>query len=219
MTGNTKPSLYRIYLLTIWLEPGHDHEASLMWRFCLKDPRSGRQRGFANLTELIIALSAELIENQPDMAGDRNEALPLTPEQKFLIQKSFTQIIPRAEAVAGLFYRRLFELDPSLRAMFQGDIAAQSRKLMQTLKLAVHNLNRWDELIPVLQLLGRQHAGYGVTKAHYDTVAEALLWTLAEGLGADFTPDVVAAWTEMYTLLVGVMQAAALQIEKQGVIQ
>jgi hypothetical protein len=63
MTGKPKPLHYRIYLLTIWAEPGRDHEASLMWRFGLKDPRSGQQQGFANLTELVVALHSELIEN------------------------------------------------------------------------------------------------------------------------------------------------------------
>lgn len=211
MSHRTNPLYYRIYLLTIWAEPDQDHEASQAWRFSLKDPRSGQQRSFANLTELIMALHSELIENHPDAPAA--EALPLTPEQKFLIQKSFTQILPLAETVALIFYERLFELDPSLKAMFKGDISAQSRKLMQTLKLAVHNLNRWDELVPMLQLLGRQHAGYGVTEAHYDRVAEALLWAMAEGIGPDFTPEVAAAWTEMYTLLAGVMQTAAAEIE------
>ena len=60
MTGHTKPPPYRIYLLTIWLEQGRDYEASQMWRFSLKEPRTGKQRGFAGLTELIIALHAEL---------------------------------------------------------------------------------------------------------------------------------------------------------------
>ena len=67
MTGKTKSTHYRIFLLTTWLEPGEDHEASQMWRFCLKDPRSGQQHGFANLTELIVALHTELIENHQDV--------------------------------------------------------------------------------------------------------------------------------------------------------
>lgn len=70
MTEKIKPSHYRIYLLTTWLEQGRDDEASHMWRFCLKDPRSGRQRAFANLTELIVALHTELIENHQEAWGN-----------------------------------------------------------------------------------------------------------------------------------------------------
>jgi truncated hemoglobin YjbI len=36
-----------------------------------------------------------------------------------------------------LFYRRLFEIDPSLKQMFKGDMAGQRRKLMQMLTAAV----------------------------------------------------------------------------------
>lgn len=66
MTNKIKPLHYRIYLLTIWAEPGRENEASHMWRFCLKDPRTGQKRGFANLTELVIALHTELIENHQE---------------------------------------------------------------------------------------------------------------------------------------------------------
>jgi hypothetical protein len=66
MSDKARPLHYRIYLLTIWAERGREHEASRMWRFSLKDPRTGQQQGFANLTELIIALHTELIENYQD---------------------------------------------------------------------------------------------------------------------------------------------------------
>ena len=46
-----------------------------------------------------------------------------------------------------------------------------------------------------MQGLGRRHVGYGVTDAHYDTVGGALLWTLEQRLGPEFTPDVKAPWT------------------------
>lgn len=143
----------------------------------------------------------------------------MKPEQIFLVQTSFAKILPLADIVAALFYARLFELDPSLRALFNGNMLGQGRKLMSTLKLAVHHLDRLDELTPALQALGRRHAGYGVAEADYDTVVEALLWTLAQGLDDDFTPEVAAAWAALYDLLAGVMQAAALEIEKQGVIK
>lgn len=67
-----KPLYYRIYLLTIWAEPGRHHESALMWRFSLKDPRTGQKQGFANLTELVIALHTNLIENHQGAMADRD---------------------------------------------------------------------------------------------------------------------------------------------------
>ena len=133
----------------------------------------------------------------------------LTLAQKTLVQDSFATIEPIADDAAALFYRHLFELDPSLERMFRGDMAEQRKKLMQMLTAAVKGLDRLDQLVPVVENLGRRHAGYGVTDAHYDTVGSALLWTLEMGLGRAFTAEVRDAWVTVYGLLAKTMKAAA----------
>lgn len=133
----------------------------------------------------------------------------LTTTQKTLVQNSFTSIAPIADDAAALFYRRLFEIDPALRAMFPGDMSGQRRRLMQMITAAVKGLDRLDQLVPVVEDLGRRHAMYGVEDAHYDTVGAALLWTLEKGLGAAFTPEVKDAWAAVYGLLAGTMKNAA----------
>ena len=133
----------------------------------------------------------------------------LTDTQIALVQKSFAVIAPIADDAAVLFYQRLFEIDPSLKSMFKGDMAEQRRKLMQMLTAAVKGLQRLDRLVPVVEDLGRRHAGYGVTDQHYDTVGAALLWTLEKGLGRAFTPEVQEAWATVYGLLANTMRNAA----------
>ena len=132
-----------------------------------------------------------------------------TMTQIELVQRTFAVVAPIADDVAALFYRRLFEIDPSLQSMFKGDMAAQRRKLMVMLTAAVKGLPRVDRLVPVLQDLGRRHADYGVIESHYDTVGNALLWTLEKGLGPDFTPEVREAWTTVYGVLAATMKAGA----------
>jgi hemoglobin-like flavoprotein len=133
----------------------------------------------------------------------------VTVAQKTLVQASFATIAPIADDAAALFYRRLFELDPSLERMFRGDMAEQRRKLMQMLTAAVKGLDRLDQLVPVVEDLGRRHGGYGVTDAHYDTVGAALLWTLEKGLGSAFTSEMKDAWAAVYGLLATTMKRAA----------
>ena len=133
----------------------------------------------------------------------------VTATQKMLVQDTFDSIAPIADDAAALFYRRLFELDPSLRTMFQGDMAEQRRKLMNMIGAAVRGLDRLEQLVPVVQDLGRKHVGYGVEDRHYDTVGAALLWTLEKGLGSGFTPEVKEAWAAVYGLLASTMQNAA----------
>lgn len=139
----------------------------------------------------------------------------MNAQQKYLVQSSFEKVAPIAETAAGLFYGRLFELDPSLRPMFPSDMKEQGRKLMHMLTLAVRGLDRPDQLIPAVEMLGRRHAGYGVKPEHYGTVGAALLWTLEQGLGDDFTPEVKDAWVAVYTLLANTMQTAA-EAELEG---
>ena len=133
----------------------------------------------------------------------------MTNEQIKLVQESFKQVSPIAETAAQLFYARLFELDPDLEVLFKGNLTEQGRKLMQMLAVAVSSLDRMEQLLPVVRSLGTRHAGYGVRDKDYDTVGQALVWTLRKGLGEAFTPDVEAAWGNVYATLASEMQSAA----------
>jgi hemoglobin-like flavoprotein len=133
----------------------------------------------------------------------------MTPAEKELVQTSFAKVAPIAEQAAALFYGRLFEMDPSLRPLFKGDMREQGKKLMNMIAFCVKGLDALDQLVPAVQGLGKRHVGYGVTDAHYATVGGALLWTLEQGLGPDFTPDVKSAWTTVYGVLATTMKDAA----------
>ena len=134
----------------------------------------------------------------------------MTPAQVDMIRTSWIAVEPIGDVAATLFYDRLFELDPALRRLFaRTDMAQQKKILIQTLTVVVKSLDRLDQLIPAIEALGRRHAGYGVRAEHYETVGAALLWTLGQGLGDGFTPELEAAWTEAYTTLASVMIGAA----------
>lgn len=133
----------------------------------------------------------------------------MTPQQIALVQSTWSKVVPIQDQAARLFYDKLFEMDPSLRPLFKGDMVEQGRKLMAMINTAVNGLTRLNEIVPAVQALGRRHVGYGVKEAHYETVGAALLWTLEQGLGPSFTPEVRQAWATAYGLLAGVMKEAA----------
>lgn len=139
----------------------------------------------------------------------------MTPRQVQIVQQSFQKIAPIADVAANLFYARLFELDGSLRKLFSGDMKRQGNMLMGMIGAAVRGLSDPNALIPVLTALGRRHTGYGVVDAHYTTVAEALLWTLEQGMGEEFTAETRSAWVAAYTLMSSVMQQGAREIPSQ----
>lgn len=129
----------------------------------------------------------------------------MTPEQTRMVQGSFAQVDPIANEVAAAFYRRLFELDPTLRPLFDIDLSVQGGRFMEKLAVAVKGLEDLDSITAFVRSLGRRHRVYGVTAKDYETVGDALLWALRDGLGPSFTADVRAAWLAAYTTLAAVM--------------
>ena len=133
----------------------------------------------------------------------------MTPYQISLVTCTWQKVIPIRETAAALFYAKLFEIDPSLKPLFKGDMKEQGKKLMSMLNTAVVSLSSLDRLLPVVQELGRRHAKYGIKHKDYETVASALIWTLGEGLGPAFTDEIKQAWVATYTVLATTMKNAA----------
>lgn len=133
----------------------------------------------------------------------------MTPEQKQLVQATWIPVNEISDTAASLFYNKLFELDPSLRPLFKGNMTEQGKKLMTMIGAAVRGLDDLGELTPVVKGLGKRHVGYNVKDEHYATVGAALIWTLEQGLGEAFTDEVKEAWTIVYTTLADLMKGAA----------
>ncbi|MBK8335930.1 MAG: hemin receptor [Sterolibacteriaceae bacterium] len=133
----------------------------------------------------------------------------MSPHQAWIVQSTWPKILPNKDAAAQLFYARLFELDPSLRPMFLGDIGLQGRKLMQVLDSVVNGLADFETIGAAVRDLGMRHVGYGVQDRHYDTVGAALLWAIERGVGAAFTAEVRDAWAAAYGMLASIMRGAA----------
>lgn len=137
----------------------------------------------------------------------------MTPEQVMLVKRSWEQVLEIQHQAAALFYQRLITIAPDVRPMFTRDLAAQGSMLMATLNAVVSSLDRLEPMLPAVRNLARRHVPWGVKPEHYDAVGEALLWTLAEGLGPAFTAPVCRAWTAAYATLATVMKEAAYPAE------
>jgi hemoglobin-like flavoprotein len=133
----------------------------------------------------------------------------MNSEQVRLVQDSFRQFAPIADWASGVFYARLFELDPGMSTPFKGDYSQQGRELTRTLALAVESLDRVEMFVPVVRDLGTLYADHGARGKDYKTVRCALLWTLRQVLGDAFTPELEAAWAEAYAALAAAMQERA----------
>ncbi|WP_310569119.1 globin family protein [Gemmatimonas sp.] len=124
-----------------------------------------------------------------------------------LIRDSWLRVVPIRLTAAQLFYDRLFEIDPSAKALFDGKpMHVQYEKFAQTINTLVQMLDFPANIIDDLQALARRHVGYGVNLEQYASVGAALLWALERGLGSEWTPEVKRAWGELYLFIEGVMK-------------
>ncbi len=149
----------------------------------------------------------------------------LNAADKQVIKDSWRLVVPIGETASDLFYKRLFELQPSYKKYFTGDLAAQKRKLLAMLGFIVKSLDwpesAWrddvaeeDDLFLVVLALGRRHSDlYRIPDESYATVGEALLWTLDYGLGKKFDAAAKAAWTKVYTLVSTTMKMGRLSVQ------
>jgi hemoglobin-like flavoprotein len=130
-------------------------------------------------------------------------------ETERLVRESWARFEPVAVRSARFFYDKLFELDPEAERLFaHTDWEAQNRKVMEMFAEIVRLLDRPKELVTEVADLGRRHVHYGVHDSQYDSVGTALLWTLEQGLGEHFTPQIRDAWTEAYQLVSAIARRA-----------
>jgi hemoglobin-like flavoprotein len=134
--------------------------------------------------------------------------MSITNAQKIIIQTTFSQVND-ADTLAARFYDRLFEIDPTTKLLFRGDMTEQGKKLMQTLAVVVHGLDNLITLVPAIQNLGKRHVSYGVTTEHWNSVGAALLWALEDAFGAAFSDEVREAWATAYSVIAETAIAAA----------
>lgn len=132
---------------------------------------------------------------------------------KGAVQSSWEKLLPAQDQVARTFYAKLFELDATMKPLFKNDLEEQGKKLTQMITFAVRGLDKPGSILPGVKALGRRHSSYGVKDEDYDTVGEALIFTLEESLKEDFTAEVKTAWLEVYLLLSNTMKTAAAELE------
>lgn len=144
----------------------------------------------------------------PSTAAPAQDTGAISDQQKQLVRDSFQMLEPAGELIGQLFYRKLLDVAPDIEPIFSGNIGEQQHELVSVLRLAIGSLDRLDELVPALQLLGVKLRGYGVRPVHYGAFGEALLWTLAHALKDQYTPETQDAWVAVYSLMAELMASA-----------
>lgn len=125
------------------------------------------------------------------------------------IRNSWSLIAADRARAGALFYSTLFRMAPQVRSIFPPDMSGQEMKLMNTLGVVVDSLHSLQDILPEVQSLGVSHRAYGAEPEHYAVVGDALIATLEQALGEDFSAETREAWTRAYSTLSAAMIAAA----------
>ncbi len=147
----------------------------------------------------------------------RHPFLPLKPGDEWLrrfavdeaavtrLSTSLELIRSKGPSVTKSFYALLFERFPGVRAMFPADIAAQERKLLDTLVMVIEHVRHPQRVTGMLQDLGRRHVGYGARPEHYAIICSILVECLAKEAGKDWSPQLETEWTQALALVSQIM--------------
>ena len=107
----------------------------------------------------------------------------MTSKQVALVQNSFAKVALTSEAAAVLFYDRLFDIAPQMKAMFPDDMIEQRRKLMAMLAGVVKGLGNLEQVLPAAGALAKRHVSYGAKAEHYAVVRRRVAVDAGEGPG------------------------------------
>jgi NAD(P)H-flavin reductase/hemoglobin-like flavoprotein len=132
------------------------------------------------------------------------------------LKESWAQVATLGDRAAEFFYATLFTLEPNLRGMFPAAMGGQRGKLLAALGHIVSNVDDGERLVEFVKQLGVDHRRFEVRPEHYPIVGQALLHTLAKGLGPAWTDELAGDWAEAYGVVSSVMLQAASEHERHA---
>jgi len=133
----------------------------------------------------------------------------MTDLQLLEVKNSWSYLIFQPKELSQLFYNKLFELEPSLRILFKGDIEEQGHKLIDILTRIIARLQKMEDVEEELRALGQRHVSYGTKPEHYKTVEQALLWSIEHTLGSRWSEETSQAWKDAYRIIADIMMEGA----------
>lgn len=130
-------------------------------------------------------------------------AAPLSEHTIAIVKATAPALQEHGVEITTRMYQRLFK-DESVKALF--DQAAQEsgeqpRRLAAAILGYAQNVDKLQNLTPVVARMVQRHVETGVKAQHYPLVAEALLPAIRDVLGDAATDEILAAWGEAYWFL------------------
>jgi len=131
----------------------------------------------------------------------------LSDRARPVIEATLPVVAENIEQIATRFYEHLFGEHPELLdgVFNRGNQAEKTQQMALAGSVAVFasSLVKVPEQLPehLLSRIAHKHASLGITPAQYEVVHDNLFWAIVDVLGDAVTPEVAAAWDEVYWLM------------------
>jgi len=124
------------------------------------------------------------------------------------VRKTWAEVEPRVDEIAGWFAALFCDLAPDARALFATRSVPLARRLLRSLVRAMSTVDRPDELHHMIGPLVREHRLLGLDADRYEALGVALIGTMRHFGGTAWDAGVEHAWARAFSLAAGPMEAA-----------
>ncbi|MEU4159284.1 globin domain-containing protein [Actinoplanes sp. NPDC026670] len=131
----------------------------------------------------------------------------LSDKARPIVEATLPVVGEHIEQIANRFYRHMFAEHPQLQdgVFNRGNQAegSQPKALAGSVAVFATALVKSPQQLPerLLTRIAHKHASLGIRPEQYQTVRDNLMWAIGDVLGDAVTPEVAAAWDEVYWLM------------------
>ncbi|MEU8663556.1 globin domain-containing protein [Actinoplanes philippinensis] len=131
----------------------------------------------------------------------------LSDKGRPIVEATLPVVGEHIEQIANRFYAHMFAEHPDLQdgVFNRGNQAegSQPKALAGSVAVFATALLKSPQQLPerLLTRIAHKHASLGITPAQYQIVRDNLMWAIGDVLGDAVTPEVAAAWDEVYWLM------------------
>lgn len=143
----------------------------------------------------------------------------MLPQQKEIVQATVPVLQQYGEAITTVFYRTLFEENPSLFNIFNTanqKNGGQARSLAASILAYAAHIDQLDRLGGMVNRITHKHASLEVQPEHYPIVGDHLLRAIRTVLGEAATPEILEAWAAAYGQLAEIMIGVEKNLYTEG---
>jgi nitric oxide dioxygenase len=145
----------------------------------------------------------------------------LSDQSLSVVQATAPVVAAHADEITARFYPRMFAAHPELLRVFnQGNQATGEQSKALAGSVVAYAVQLIDPEAPsfdhVMRRIAYKHVSLGIRPEQYTIVGEHLLASVGEVLGDAVTPEIAAAWSEVYWLFALQLVAEEARLYQQG---